>query len=185
MNNEIFSRLINLFSMLGLSVEEGAYARAEAAAYACAAQAVLAEMENTEKNLFIDSAGTQGLALFLNLIGKNHGESDEKTRELVVDSVSKGFSTGSMAAFEHALRGLGEGTEYEADGSRLVLKPDTSSADEGFAEKLSDFLRDYAPAFSRVEIDGGGSDFAARDAAGRRWFELDGYNMPFSVIDSL
>lgn len=183
MNNESFSRLLGLMEKLGLSVESGTFNRAECAAYARAVCIACDEMESTMKNLFIDSAETQGLALFLSLIGRSPAETEEKSKELVIESVSEEFGTRRLSDFENALANLGNGFGYEGNGCGLMIKRGEASGTE-FAEKFSDFITDYAPGFSRVEIDGTSTDLGTREAANLRWFELDALNLPFSVLDN-
>lgn len=183
MNNEIFNRLLGLMEKLGLSVKNGTFNRAECAAYARAVCIASDEMENTIKNLFIDSAETQGLALFLSLIGRSPAETEEKSKQLVIESCSEDFGTRNLGDFENALADLGNGFGYEGHGCNLMIKRGEVSGTD-FAEKLSEFLSDYAPGFCRIKIDGTSTDLGTKDEANLRWFEIDALNFPFSIIDN-
>ena len=87
-SNEIFSRLEGLMKKLSMSSERGSYTRAEMKAYAAGIALAAENMERVLKNLFIDTAENDGIALFLSMINENPAQTESESKQLIIDTVS-------------------------------------------------------------------------------------------------
>jgi len=184
MNNEIYSRLEALMKSLGFSVNSGGITKAEIKAYAAGISLACDFMDNLLKNLFADTADFKGLAMFLNLINESSQETEEQARKLIYTAFSEKGGGFRLSDFEKALSETGSNAAYSVNGSFLVLSF-AESAGRDFMERLGGFIKYNAPAGSVLMLDGNGLTFSGRDSLELCWYVLDGFGLPFSVIDTL
>lgn len=182
MNSEIFSRLEGLMKSLMLSVEEGSYTRAEMKAYAAGIELAAQKLEETLNNLFADTASTSGLAMFLSLIGEKPAASQEESRRLITDAISAGRRALTKSEFNEILKSMG--CTYSVSGNEILLRFNSSFSKETL-ETVMKLIKDYVPCSSVITLAGNGRSFSDWDALGLRWFELDGLNLPFNILDTL
>lgn len=183
MNNEIYSRLENLMKCLHMSAEEGTYTRAEMKAYAAGISLAAEKMENVFKNLFIDSASDSGLAMFLSMIGEKPSETQEGSRQKIIDCVSSHREIFSKSEFDEIISSYGDVT-YAVYGNILEFTFKTPFGRRTF-EILSKLVSDIVPCTSIVCADGKGQNFEAWGDLELRWYELDGYGLSFYALDTL
>lgn len=182
MNSEIFSRLEGLMKSLSLSVEEGSYTRAEMRAYAVGIGLAAQALEEVLKNLFVDTASTGGLAMFLSLIGEKPAASQEESRRLITNVISTGRRALTKSEFDMNLKAMG--FTYSVSGNEIRLSMQ-SVVTRKVLENIRKVVNDYVPCSSVLALVGNGRSFAEWDTLALRWFELDGLNLPFYIAERL
>ena len=182
MNSEIFSRLEGLMKSLMLSVEEGSYTRAEMKAYAAGIELAAQALEEVLKNLFVDTASTGGLAMFLSLIGEKPNASENTLRNLIRNAISSGVMWFSKTEFNGFLSSMGFTYSVSGNEIRLSMK---SVVTRKVLENIRKVVNDYVPCSSVLTLVGNGRSFAEWDTLALRWFELDGLNLPFYIAERL
>lgn len=182
MNSEIFSRLEGLMKSLSLSVEEGSYTRAEMRAYAVGIGLAAQALEEVLKNLFVDTASTGGLAMFLSLIGEKPAASQEESRRLITNVISAGRRALTKSEFDMSLKAMG--FTYSVSGNEIRLSMQ-SVVTRKVLENIRKVVNDYVPCSSVLTLVGNGRSFAEWDTLALRWFELDGLNLPFYIAERL
>lgn len=183
MNNEIYSRLENLMKCLHMSVEQGAYTRAEMKAYAAGIALAQEKMESVFKNLFIDSATDQGLSMFLSMIGENPSETQEASRQKIIDTVSSNKEIFSLSEFNEIVSSYGDIT-YDVYGNVVEFSFGIPFGRE-MLEILAKLASDIVPCTSIVCADGKGRSFKELEALALRWYEIDGFGLSFYALETL
>ena len=183
MSSEIFDRLEGLMRSLNLSVEEGTYTRAEMKAYSAGIELAAQSFDELLKNLFVDTASAKGLAMFLSLIGEKPAASFEKSRSIITDVISAGTRLFAKSEYDSKIAALGRFT-YSVSGNEIRLNFN-SAFNRLIFEIIAELIRDYTPCSSVIDVVSTGHKFSAWDGLGMRWFELDGYELPFYIIDKL
>lgn len=181
MNNEIFNRLEGLMKCLMLSVEEGSYTRAEMKAYASGIELAAQKLEDVLNNLFADTAGVSGLAMFLSLIGEKPAASQEESRQMITNAISAQRHVLTKKEFEKAL--VSRGLSYSVTGNEIWLL--VPSFNKKTIESIIEVGKDYIPSSSVMIVHGYGESFANWDSLGLRWFELDSLDLPFCIAEKL
>ena len=182
MNSEIFSRLERLMKSLMLSVEEGTYTRAEMKAYAAGIELAALKLEDVMKNRFADTASTSGLAMFLSLIGKKPAASQEESRRLIREAISAKRRALTNSEFEDYLSSIG--LFYVCAGNQLLISSKSAFSKE-MITAIVKLINDYVPCTSVVVPGRSGLMFDKWDGFSFYWFELDGLNLPFNILDTL
>lgn len=182
MNSEVFSRLESLMKSLALSVEKGSYTRAEMMAYAAGIELAAENLEEVLKNLFVDTASTSGLAMFLSLIGEKPNASENSLRNMIRNAISSGVMWFSKTEFNGFLSSMGFTYSVSGNEIRLSMK---SALTRKTLENIRKVVNDYVPCSSVLTLAGNGRSFAEWDTLALRWFELDALNMPFYIAERL
>lgn len=186
MNNEIYLRLEGLMKKLGLSVESGSFTKAEMMAYAAAVNLAEDKMKDTLKNIFIDTAGKTGTALFLSMVGEKPAASAEDSKNRVIDAVSDNIGIYTRSQFNSLVAGLGdteESTTYTVSGNVMKLNYGGTANRPRF-EDFSKQVNKHNPC--TVVIDSGnGRTFGTWNSSLFKWFELDSLSIPFVTIDGM
>ena len=122
-SNEIFSRLEGLMKKLSMSSERGSYTRAEMKAYAAGIALAAENMERVLKNLFIDTAENDGIALFLSMINENPAQTESESKQLIIDTVSNQMQIYKKSEFDSLVASLGVFGEstYITDDNIITL----------------------------------------------------------------
>ncbi|MDE6124483.1 MAG: hypothetical protein K2G22_04545 [Eubacterium sp.] len=171
---------------LSMSAEQGSYTRAEMKAYAAGIALAAENMEKVLKNLFIDTAENDGLALFLSMINENPANTADESRQLIIDSVSKQMQIYKKSEFDSLVASLGifgEST-YVTDGNIITLYY-TGLIGMPCFKDVSDLCANHIPCFTQISMGSEGIEFLAWDKLALPWFKLDSVKLPFYVLDSM
>lgn len=182
MNSEIFSRLESLMKNLSFSVEQGSFTRAEMKAYAAGIELASRKLKDVMKNLFADTADTSGLAMFLSLIGEKPAASQEESRRLIAEAISAGRRAHTKREFDNFLSSCG--LIYLFSGNELLIGSKSSFSKDMFYIIVK-LINDYTPCTSVIVPNWKGLKFDEWDGFLFHWFELDGLNLPFNILDTL
>lgn len=166
-----------------MNTEKGSYTMAEMKAYAAGLGLAAEALEGVFKNLFVDSASGLGLAMFLSMVGEKPAATPEGSRQRIIDSVSQPREIISKSAFDESVSDL-FGTTYTVFGNVLVFHFRFIFS-RITLDMLSKLIADIVPCTSIVSTDGKGQSFGAWGNLNLRWYELDGFEIPFYALDTL
>lgn len=184
MNSEIYNRLLNLFKTLGFSPLDKSVENAELKGYAAGIAFAEKIMNDTYNNMFVDTADDVGLSMYLGLINKTKKTTTEETRKTIIDAISDTNGVISISDFQNAILSLGTACKYNCSNGVLTIS-NADTIDRDYFDKLGYFIKNYAPTHLQIKFDGNGLTFEMFDKLYLRWRKLDGYGLPFSVIDTL
>ena len=185
-SNEIFSRLEGLMKKLSMSTEKGSYTRAEMKAYAAGIALAADYMEKIFKNLFIDTAENEGMALFLSMINEKPAKTPEESKQLIIDAVSKQMELYKKSEFDALIASMGDFGEssYKIDDNIITLYYAGFVDMPGF-RNFSQLCANHIPCFSQLSLASEGIQFFAWEELKLPWFKLDSVKLPFYVLDSM
>ncbi len=185
MNNEIFSRIIKLFSTLGIDVSKGTDGRGEAAALSAGFGLISGLLDDMLNNIFVQTADGEGLKMLLSLINECHTDDIESDRQLILNRLSKGWGYLDYDEFVDVLSTVGPFAECDINGTYIYL---TGVAYPASVDSMLDagrFIKEYMPAVCTPSLAGDGIRYEYFDWLDMPWFQLDEVNLPFNLLDEM
>lgn len=179
--NSAYERLCSLFGAMGLNLEKGSYAEAEAYALAAGCEEVSRLIEAIKSRVFV--LGEDGEpVLFADMLGLDSAFlQGEELKEYLTKRLSHSFGDceGSDALFD----------EFSLIGRITVTPTATANTVSGLTKKGLRFFGALCaggfPFNKSVKLDWGGMTFDEWDAAALTFRGYDSLRLPFSCIDTL
>ncbi|MCD7873127.1 MAG: hypothetical protein LUG21_07525 [Clostridiales bacterium] len=181
MNNKIFSRLEGLMKRLGFSTKPGGITRAETAAYAAAVSLADEIVSKAFKNIFISTMEEYGILMYSSLIGIEYQKNTEEIKNKIISRISQNYSMLRQSDYisatdrEFFLNGNSE------IGMKFEFLPD-SKENLNF---LSYINKNYFPVYRGETSTSDGLCWKSFETLDLRWYEIDGYELPFRIYDTL
>lgn len=185
MNNTVFGRISNLFSQLGIDISSGSAGAGEARAYAAGFDFVNSAFDNVLKNIYVQTADTAGLCMFLSLIDEKPEEDLEDSRIKIIERFLKDGALLSFEEFETQFNQIAPDAEIVFENNLIAIRDFIKPVSSENLIRAGRFLKKYAPAFSLIYLPGKGLSYENFDNLEMRWLELDEVNMPFYMLDGL
>ncbi|MCR5206853.1 MAG: hypothetical protein K6C14_00060 [Eubacterium sp.] len=179
--SSVYERLTELFSVLGLDVQAGSYAEAEAAAYTAGINVINEKLEALKEKLFFSLYGGEA-DYYASVMGIN---TDFLTAEQVTEAVKNRYSYGFGAcslksAFDGECAVLG-GAQYEYGNGKLIIR----NCCPPVLENVGAFSLGAVPVGTAAEFDSDGMRFSDWNALSKSFRQYDRLRLTFSLIDTL
>ncbi len=182
MNNPVFERLLSLMDSVGLAGEENSVERAEICAYSEAVFGIFNMLEQGINEIFSDTMGEKGVKMYCSLMNIDVTGNTEELKSKITERLSNGFYQLKASEFDSAAENtpglVRVDTLEEPVWEISPINSDTLSA-------FSDFSDDYYPVIYRPNFEGGGMTFDFIDSMELRWYQIDGFKIPFWILDKL
>lgn len=185
MTDIIFNRISRLFSQLGIDVSSGSAGAGEARAYAAGFDFVNSAFDDVFENIFVQTSGSRGLRMFLNLIDEKYEADDEQNRRKIFNRFLHDGSFLDFNEFKEELIKTAPESEVFFNNGYIMIKNFIKPVTAENLIKAGRFYKKYIPVFSGLLIGGAGISFEYFDNLEMRWFEFDDVNMPVYILDSL
>lgn len=181
MSSEIFRRLDELTARLCGNVKTGVFSTGETAAYAAGLELAEKHAVILLKNLFVDTADSAGLAKFLSFTGENPGTSDEETRRNILNAVQRKKEFFKKPDFDKYILSLNR-SAYTVKGNEIRVRLNTEFGIMSF-KGVSTLIKEYIPFMCALTLMGNGRTFSEWNSLQMTWQTLDGFELPFYVIN--
>lgn len=184
MNSKIYERLFALYKQLGAEPNDKSADKAELLGLCAGLELAENAMNKNLLDVFLDTAGERGLAMFLSEAGEAARETQAESKRAVTQAFSQGGHFLTCIELEEAVKALNEAARYSVQNGAFVLESGLFWGRE-FLQKISDFAKDFAPAIYSLELGFDGVPFELWDDEELCWYELDALELPFSALDTI
>ncbi len=182
MRNEVLERLSDLMDTVGIGGEDGSVEKAETTAYAQAVSLVVEMLEQGLDEIFIDTMSEKGLAMYCGLLDIDMQTDTQALKNKMITRLASGFSPLKSSEYDAAFDDTpGLKRVYTLTGLATELSPVNKETLAAF----SDFIENYYPAVFCPRFDGNGMTFDFIESLDLRWFHIDGFCIPYSILDRL
>lgn len=184
MNSDEFNRLRVLYNRLGISAEEGTVDCAELEAICTGINLVKREYDLYFNEIFPDSAQSQGLSLYCEMLNIDGRLGLEKKRELIKAGLSEIYGKYTAGELERvAKESIGEVRIV----SLIFMMTMSVSVLNQFhlLPKISRIVQNYLAPCTELDFGGDGLSFDIWDSTPFMFEDYDKLKLSFSMLESL
>lgn len=184
MNSKIFERLKSLFAQLSAELAQKSTSMAELKGYCAGLSLAQNDMDEAYANLFVDTAGEKGLGMLLSLVGEDKRDTDEESREAVINAFSNKDAIMSYDSFFEELKKISEDADFYCNGYAMLISH-CLLPERDVLKRLSHFIKNFVPANVHIYLNGVGARWEFCEYLGLHWYEIDELALPFTIWETM